>query len=81
MLSGSERSPIDRLDVDLGAIEDRKAALAALKRQEKVGAAEQNHLRTLLPAERLTGADEYPSLRIRDAANARHLGIVFMHLL
>ena len=30
-LSGSERSPIDRFDVDLGAIENREAALAALE--------------------------------------------------
>jgi len=72
---------IDRLDMDVGAVEHGKSTLLPLKGEEQVRAAKQNNFGALVSAEAIPGGEEYVALRVVDAAGNRHIAIVLLHRL
>src|SRR5262245_27974647 len=78
--SAAERPLAEGVEVDLRAIEHRKAAVDALKGKKQVGAAKQDKLRTAIMVQSLAGVEEGLPLRAAHATDACHLGIVPVHL-
>ena len=76
-----ERALIDRLDMDVGAVEHGKSAFLALEGEEQIRAAEQDNFGTLVPAKAFTGGEEDTPLRIVDAAGDSHFAVVLLHRL
>src|SRR5262249_41173814 len=60
--SVADRHPMQRLDMDLGAVDDREPAVLAGEGEEQVGAAEKHGLGALIPAQLLPGREEDASL-------------------
>src|SRR5580698_8066324 len=68
----------NRIDVNPGAVDNRKSAVLILKRQKQIRAAEDHGFRTLLPAHLLPDREEHMSPRIGNAALERECTVAFV---
>src|SRR5258708_32253499 len=69
------RFAVNRVDMDVGAVDEREGALLSDERQEHIGAAQHDRLGTALLAETATGREERAALLVGDAAAFRHPAI------
>src|SRR6516225_2900603 len=78
---GARQGPsVERFDVDLGTVEYRKSAILPLERKAEVGAAEDDGLGALYPAEVLADREKCPSLCVGNAPLDRHGDVVGVRL-
>src|SRR4029453_4784793 len=71
---------VDRANVNVGAVDDGKAAVVPGESQEQVGAAQQHGLGAAIgkPA---TGLEEGAALLVGDTADARHVAVALLDAL
>jgi len=75
------RTLVERINVNVSAVDHRKSAVAVRKGQKQISAPEQHRLGALLLAKTPADREEHVSLRLRDAASKRHLDVVGVHLI
>ena len=75
------RLPVDRVDMDVGAVDHGKAAVVAGEGQEQVGAAQHDRLGAALAAEPAAGLEEGLALLVGDPADARHVAVALLDAL
>src|SRR5882672_11832108 len=72
---------INRLDMDVGAVDQREAAIVTDESQEQVGAAQHDGLRAALADESPAGLEEGLALLVIDVADARHVAVALLDAL
>src|SRR5262249_39644171 len=77
----ADRHPVDRFDVEFGAVDHRKPAVLPFECKKQVGAAEHHGFSTLRPAELPPGRPERLALRLAEASGDRHPDIGLVDLL